>query len=118
MPDRYARVEDLQRVMRIWLFGRSDTVIGAYWPIKGEFDPPCRQGIKCACCGGDIGEQDLLGHFKGQTPARKSARIEQRTKAFGKIFGGQIVWRDVQRKPQVTRPLRCGAQGKLGNMPR
>ncbi|MEY4283962.1 MAG: hypothetical protein RL111_637 [Pseudomonadota bacterium] len=39
MPDRYARVEDLQRVMRIWLFGRSDTVIGAYWPIKGEFDP-------------------------------------------------------------------------------
>ena len=39
MPDRYARVEDLQRVMRIWLFGRSDTVIGAYWPIKGEFGP-------------------------------------------------------------------------------
>jgi 5-formyltetrahydrofolate cyclo-ligase len=29
----------LQRVMRIWLVGRPDTVIGAYWPIKGEFDP-------------------------------------------------------------------------------
>ena len=39
LPDRLARVEDLQRVMRIWLFGRPDTVIGAYWPIKGEFDP-------------------------------------------------------------------------------
>ena len=39
LPDRLARVEALQRVMRIWLFGRSDTVIGAYWPIKGEFDP-------------------------------------------------------------------------------
>ena len=25
--------------MRIWLVGRPDTVIGAYWPIKGEFDP-------------------------------------------------------------------------------
>lgn len=25
--------------MRIWLVGREDIVIGAYWPIKGEFDP-------------------------------------------------------------------------------
>ena len=39
MPDRQARVDALQRVMRIWLVGRPDTVIGAYWPIKGEFDP-------------------------------------------------------------------------------
>lgn len=39
LPDRMQRVELLQRVMRIWLVGRSETVIGAYWPIKGEFDP-------------------------------------------------------------------------------
>jgi len=39
MPDRLARADLLQRVMRIWLVGRPDTVIGAYWPIKGEFDP-------------------------------------------------------------------------------
>ena len=39
MPDRLARAELLQRVMRIWLVGRPDIVIGAYWPIKGEFDP-------------------------------------------------------------------------------
>jgi len=26
-------------VMRVWLISRPDTVIGAYWPIKGEFDP-------------------------------------------------------------------------------
>ena len=39
MPDRMHRAELLQRVMRIWLVGRPDTVIGAYWPIKGEFDP-------------------------------------------------------------------------------
>lgn len=39
MPDRLQRAEWLQRVMRIWLVGRPDTVIGAYWPIKGEFDP-------------------------------------------------------------------------------
>jgi 5,10-methenyltetrahydrofolate synthetase len=25
--------------MRIWLVNRPDIVIGAYWPIKGEFDP-------------------------------------------------------------------------------
>ena len=39
MPDRQTRVELLQRVMRVWLLSRTDTVIGAYWPIKGEFDP-------------------------------------------------------------------------------
>ena len=39
LPDRSQRAEMLQRVLRIWLVGRTDTVIGAYWPIKGEFDP-------------------------------------------------------------------------------
>ncbi|MCY7305173.1 MAG: 5-formyltetrahydrofolate cyclo-ligase [Rhodoferax sp.] len=39
MPDRLQRAQILQDVVRIWLVGRPDTVIGAYWPIKGEFDP-------------------------------------------------------------------------------
>ncbi|MCB2000026.1 MAG: 5-formyltetrahydrofolate cyclo-ligase [Burkholderiaceae bacterium] len=39
MADRHQRSALLQDVMRIWLVGRPDTVIGAYWPIKGEFDP-------------------------------------------------------------------------------
>jgi 5-formyltetrahydrofolate cyclo-ligase len=39
MPDRLERAHALQQVMRIWLVGREDLVIGAYWPIKGEFDP-------------------------------------------------------------------------------
>ncbi|MHB1199281.1 MAG: 5-formyltetrahydrofolate cyclo-ligase [Polaromonas sp.] len=39
MPDRLERAELLQRVMRIWLVGSPHEVIGAYWPIKGEFDP-------------------------------------------------------------------------------
>ncbi len=39
LEDRLARNEALQRVMRVWLVDRPDTVIGAYWPIKGEFDP-------------------------------------------------------------------------------
>ena len=39
LPDRLLRAELLQRVLRIWLVGRPDVVIGAYWPIKGEFDP-------------------------------------------------------------------------------
>lgn len=39
LPDRLERVERLQQIMRVWLIGRTDVVIGAYWPIKGEFDP-------------------------------------------------------------------------------
>ena len=39
MPDRLEKAELLQRVMRIWLVGSAHEVIGAYWPIKGEFDP-------------------------------------------------------------------------------
>jgi 5,10-methenyltetrahydrofolate synthetase len=39
LPDRLQRADLLQRVMRIYLVGRPDAVIGAYWPIKGEFDP-------------------------------------------------------------------------------
>ena len=39
LDDRIARNEALQRVMRVWLVDRPDVVIGAYWPIKGEFDP-------------------------------------------------------------------------------
>jgi 5-formyltetrahydrofolate cyclo-ligase len=38
-PDRLAACDLLQQVMRIWLVGRKDIVIGAYWPIKHEFDP-------------------------------------------------------------------------------
>ena len=34
LPDRLQRAALLQRVMRIWLVGRPDAVIGAYWPIK------------------------------------------------------------------------------------
>ncbi|MBC5764874.1 5-formyltetrahydrofolate cyclo-ligase [Ramlibacter albus] len=39
LPDRLKRADMLQQVMRIWLVGRPDAIIGAYWPIKGEFDP-------------------------------------------------------------------------------
>ncbi len=39
LPDWQAQSAGLQQIMRIWLVGRTDTVIGAYWPIKGEFDP-------------------------------------------------------------------------------
>jgi 5,10-methenyltetrahydrofolate synthetase len=39
LPDRLQRADRLQEVLRIWLVDKPDTVIGAYWPIKGEFDP-------------------------------------------------------------------------------
>jgi 5,10-methenyltetrahydrofolate synthetase len=36
--DRHQRAMHLQEVLRVWLVARSDSAIGAYWPIKGEFD--------------------------------------------------------------------------------
>ena len=39
MADRLARCTALQDILRVWLLQREDTIIGAYWPIKGEFDP-------------------------------------------------------------------------------
>lgn len=38
MADRHERAVHLQQVLRVWLVGRRETTIGAYWPIKGEFD--------------------------------------------------------------------------------
>lgn len=37
--DRMQRAVQLQQVLMVWLVGRPETSIGAYWPIKGEFDP-------------------------------------------------------------------------------
>ena len=39
LRDKLARIDALTQSMRMWLMGRTDGVIGAYWPIKGEFDP-------------------------------------------------------------------------------
>jgi 5,10-methenyltetrahydrofolate synthetase len=36
--DRHLRAMHLQEVLRVWLVQRPDSAIGAYWPIKGEFD--------------------------------------------------------------------------------
>jgi 5,10-methenyltetrahydrofolate synthetase len=36
--DRHQRAMQLQEVLRVWLLSRDDKAIGAYWPIKGEFD--------------------------------------------------------------------------------
>jgi 5,10-methenyltetrahydrofolate synthetase len=36
--DRHQRAMHLQEVLRVWLMGRADKAVGAYWPIKGEFD--------------------------------------------------------------------------------
>ena len=38
MVDRHQRAAHLQEVLRVWLVTRPETSIGAYWPIKGEFD--------------------------------------------------------------------------------
>ena len=36
--DRHQRAMHLQEVLRVWLLAREDHLVGAYWPIKGEFD--------------------------------------------------------------------------------
>ncbi|CAD5374201.1 5-formyltetrahydrofolate cyclo-ligase [Rubrivivax sp. A210] len=36
--DRHQRAMHLQEVLRVFLVGRSESAVGAYWPIKGEFD--------------------------------------------------------------------------------
>jgi 5,10-methenyltetrahydrofolate synthetase len=38
LVDRHERAMQLQQVLRVWLATRQETAIGAYWPIKGEFD--------------------------------------------------------------------------------
>jgi len=38
MVDRHQRAVHLQEVLRVWLVARPERAIGAYWPIKGEFD--------------------------------------------------------------------------------
>jgi 5-formyltetrahydrofolate cyclo-ligase len=38
MVDRHQRSVHMQEVLRVWLVSRPETTIGAYWPIKGEFD--------------------------------------------------------------------------------
>lgn len=37
--DNTVRSVELQNVLRAWLLTRTDNIIGAYWPIKNEFDP-------------------------------------------------------------------------------
>ena len=39
LPDRLERAVALQSALRVWLVSRTERRIGAYWPIKGEFDP-------------------------------------------------------------------------------
>jgi 5-formyltetrahydrofolate cyclo-ligase len=36
--DRHQRAAHLQEVLMVWLISRPERTIGAYWPIKGEFD--------------------------------------------------------------------------------
>jgi 5,10-methenyltetrahydrofolate synthetase len=36
--DRHQRSMHMQEVLRVWLVARKESSIGAYWPIKGEFD--------------------------------------------------------------------------------
>jgi 5-formyltetrahydrofolate cyclo-ligase len=64
LPDRLARIARLQQVMRMWLMDRSDAVVGAYWPIKGEFDPlpALYRWQEDAVLGSSVRAEDLERH--------------------------------------------------------
>jgi 5-formyltetrahydrofolate cyclo-ligase len=36
LSDKLTCIDLLTQAMRIWLMGKQDAVIGAYWPIKGD----------------------------------------------------------------------------------
>ena len=38
LVDRHERAMHLQQVLRVFLATRQEQAVGAYWPIKGEFD--------------------------------------------------------------------------------
>jgi 5-formyltetrahydrofolate cyclo-ligase len=64
LPDRLERAAQLQRVLRTFLVGREDEIIGAYWPIKGEFDalPALYRWQEDALLGADLDSgNDALG---------------------------------------------------------
>ena len=61
LVDRPQRSEQLQGVLRVWLTQREDATVGAYWPIKGEFDPlPALHRWTEGC-----------GHGTGEGPPRR-----------------------------------------------
>lgn len=39
LTDKLECIAGLTQAMRLWLMQSSSAIIGAYWPIKGEFDP-------------------------------------------------------------------------------
>lgn len=56
LPDRAQRVERLDVALRASLAARDETVIGAYWPIRGEFDPlPALTEWQAAAPGRSVG---------------------------------------------------------------
>lgn len=63
LPDRLERAVALQSVLRVFLVGRRETSIGAYQPIKGEFDalPALYRWSEGASLDGSAGPQRRIG---------------------------------------------------------
>lgn len=100
LPDRQLAAEALQRVLRLWLLDRSDTVIGAYWPIKGEFDPlPALHRWK------EDGE--LQGDAQRRRIALPVIDKQHKTLAFHAWYPGCAMQEDAYGipKPKDTEPL-------------
>jgi 5-formyltetrahydrofolate cyclo-ligase len=95
LRDRLQRVDALMHVMRLWLLGRQDTVIGAYWPIKGEFDPlPAlyrwqEDGVLPHALGSEANDS-LAGEKYAQT-AINSIADEFETPSFQRKIGLPVV---------------------------
>lgn len=84
MPDRERCNELLQRVIRVWMVSRSDCVVGAYWPIKGEFDP-----LPALYRWQEAGrEQDAIGAFQHRKIALPVIDKEHHTLQFHAWYPG------------------------------
>jgi 5-formyltetrahydrofolate cyclo-ligase len=89
LPDRLERAADLQRVLRAFLIGRADDIIGAYWPIKGEFDA-------------------LPALYRWQEDALLGSGLESRAAAPGHPLEPQILKED--QPLASTKPARSATE--------
>ncbi|MEY3035935.1 MAG: hypothetical protein RLZ34_545 [Pseudomonadota bacterium] len=96
MEDRTATDLALQRVIRVWLVERSDQAIGAYWPIKGEFD--CLPALFRWQEAGR--EADAIGAFQHRRIGLPVVNKTDRTLAFHAWYPGCPMQEDAYGIPK------------------
>jgi 5-formyltetrahydrofolate cyclo-ligase len=93
LGNKLARIQQLTQAMRLWLMQSSSSVIGAYWPIKGEFDPlPALHRWK--------EDAELLGLPQQRRIGLPVVNKEDKTLAFHVWYPGCEMEEDAYRIPK------------------